>query len=400
MNNTIENIIPQNMESEIVDLISAVVACPSHSGIENQETQTAEAFKDFFLKEGIEAETHLVADGRKNVIARLKGQGAGKTLLLTGHIDTVPPYDMEGDPYAVRIEDGKMYGRGVVDMKGALACMAYAMVAIKKSGIPLEGDVVFAGVIDEEEKSLGTIALIEQGMTFDAAVVGEPTNMEVCSGHRGLEWFEFFFQGKTVHGGRQKEGINAIQKAVKFVDALEKDLIPVIEKRVHPLAGSSTMNYGYILGGTQPSTVAGECVLKIDRRWLPEETYETVTKEYQDILYALAKEDPQFKVSLKVMEESLMKEGYVHEALDTDEEQEIVKICQNQVEIIFGEKKELRFFSAWTDGGLLSKYAHIPTVILGPGELESAHSKIEHLEVETLIPATRIYAGIILEFCK
>ncbi|MBK5261545.1 MAG: M20/M25/M40 family metallo-hydrolase [Peptostreptococcaceae bacterium] len=127
-------------EKETIELIKKLVSSPSHEGIENQETEVANHIYDFFVKEGIEAEIIPVCDGRCNVIARLKGKGKGKgtgtgmgkTLLLTGHTDTVPPYDMPGNPYEIKIQDGRMFARGVVDMKGGLACMMMAMAAIKE----------------------------------------------------------------------------------------------------------------------------------------------------------------------------------------------------------------------------------------------------------------------------
>lgn len=387
-------------EKETVDLIKKLVSSPSHEGIENQETEVARYIYEFFEKEGIEAELIPVVEGRCNVTARLKGKGSGKSLLLTGHTDTVPPYDMQGDPYKIRVIDGKMYGRGVVDMKAGLACMMMAMAAIKRAGINLSGDLIFAGVIDEEAKSEGTRALLKSGLFVDAAIVSEPSNMEVCIAHRGLEWFEFAFHGKTVHGGKQKEGINAIQKAMKFINKLECELIPELEKRTHPLLGNSTMNYGLIKGGTQPSTVAGECILQIDRRWIPGENYADILGEYQKVLDELHNEDPQFKADFKVMAVSDMDEEFVHESMNTDAEDLIVKVAQKALVEVTGAKSDLQSFTAWTDGGLINGYGKIPTIILGPGYLESAHSACEHLKIDSVAPAVTIYALIASDYCK
>lgn len=386
-------------EEEIIRFITDLVEIPSYNGIGNQETQAARFIYDIFQKEGIESELTHVADGRCNVIGKIKGDGSGKTLLMTGHIDTVPPYDME-KPFEVQERDGKLFGRGVVDMKGPLACMIYAMIGIKRSNIKLNGDLIFAGVIDEEEKSLGTIDLIEKKIKADAAIVGEPSDFEICVAHRGLEWFELSFHGKTVHGGKQKEGINAILKASNFIQRVEEKLIPKIEKETHPLIGTSSMNYGTINGGTQPSTVAGDCVLKIDRRWVPGIKYDDVIKEYEDIIDELGKEDKEFKCSLKVMDASLMKDGYVHEAMEIDLNHPIINNVIRQTEKIYGKRPELTYFTAWSDGGLLSTYAGIPTIVFAPGDLESAHSKDEHIEKNQILPATLIYALVAIDFCK
>lgn len=387
-------------EEEIICLLGDLVAQPSYYGLPNQETGVAEQIKAYFDDHEIEAEIQHVTDGRSNVIAVLKGTGNGKTLLLTGHTDTVPPYDMSGDPFQMVHRDGKLYGRGVVDMKGALACMMTAMAAIKKSGVQLSGDIVFAGVIDEEDKSEGTRALLKSGLKADGAVVGEPSNLEICIGHRGLEWFEFEFIGKTVHGGKQKEGINAIEKAARFMNRLECELLPKIEKRKHPCVGSSSMNYGKISGGTQPSTVAGQCTLQIDRRWIPGEDYKDIVAEYQKILDRMKEEDPKFSAKMKVMDVSLMEDGIVHEAMEIEPGHELVRITEEAIERVMKKKAVLTSFPAWTDGGLLSSYGKIPTIVLGPGDLESAHSASESIEISQLVPAAFIYAEIALQFCK
>lgn len=396
--NTIANYFSQQ---ETAELLAKLVSIPSHEGIENQETEVARYIYEFFLQEGIEAELIPVEDGRCNVVATMKGTGGGKTLLFTGHTDTVPPYDML-EPYEAKIIEGNMYGRGVLDMKAGLVCMMIAMAAVKRAGIQLSGDLVFAALIDEEAKSLGTRAWLQSCSKLpDAAIVSEPTNMEICAGHRGLEWFEFTFHGKTVHGGRQKEGINAIQKAMKFIARLENDLIPRIEKKTpHPIIGSPSMNYGLIKGGTQPSTVAGECILQLDRRWIPGESFADVVEEYRQIIDELGGEDPKFKADIKVMEISYMDEHYVHEAMDTDPEDPVVKAAEKAIKEVTGTKAEIRSFPAWSDGGLINYYGKVPTIVLGPGELEYAHSADEHIPVDTLAPAILIYSTIACDYCK
>jgi len=389
---------------EIIALISDLVSSPSHEGVEKQETDTAIKIYDFFMREGIEVERIPVVAGRCNVIARIKGNAGGRTLLLTGHMDTVPPFDMK-DPYHVRIEDGKMFGRGVVDMKGALSCMMIAMAALKRARIEPEGDIIFAAVIDEEDSSLGTKALIQSGLTADAAIVGEPTEMEICVGHKGVEWFEVSFQGKAVHGGKQKEGVNAIQKAAMFINRIEMDLIPKLDGRVHPIIGESTLNYGFIKGGTQPSTVAGECILQIGRRWIPSEKYEDVIADFQLILDQMQEEDPNFKAVFRPMEEELVngkpiEDDCRHEAMETQLDHPIIFAAKKAVADIFGKEAAPRAFDAWSDGGLLNAYGKIPSIVLGPGNLESAHSPGEFLEVNEVVPATFIYALTALEFCR
>lgn len=387
-------------EEKLIRLLEKLVSMPSYPGVETQETEVARYIHEVFSESGICSEVIPVIDGRANVLASLKGTGGGRSLLLTGHMDTVPPYDMKEDPFEMKEKNGKLYGRGVVDMKGALACMMMAMIAIKNSGIQLKGDLFFAGVIDEEDKSEGTRALLKSGFHADGAIIGEPSSLEICVGHRGLEWFEFEFTGKAVHGGKQKEGINAIEKAMKYMHRLETELIPQIEKRVHPIVGSSSMNYGLIRGGTQPSTVAGDCILQIDRRWIPGEDYGNLVEEYQSLLDALHHEDPDFQGKMKVMDVSLMEDGFIHEAMEIDPGHPLVAILEEVISEVTEKASVLTSFPAWTDGGLLSSYGKIPTVVLGPGNLESAHSAEESIELSHLVPAALIYAEAAIRFCS
>ncbi len=385
-------------EEEIIELLEGLVSIPSYPGIENQETAVAQYIHRFFVKEGIQSETVHVVDGRCNVIAKIEGDGTGKSFLLTGHTDTVAPYDMK-DPFKLINENGFLKGRGAVDMKGPLVCMMASLAAIKRLGLKLKGDLYFCGVIDEEYKSEGTIALLESGLKFDAAIVGEATALEICIAQKGLEWYEVSFKGKAVHGGRQGEGINAIHKAYKFIDKVENEIVPAIYNREHPMMGTSTMNYGFIKGGTQPSTVAGDCILKFDRRWIPGEKYKDVTDEYKNIIDVLMKEDPDFTAEIKVMDESLMRGGYVHESMEIDAEHYLVKSLSKNIELVTQEKCINTFLTAWSDAGLLSTYGKIPTVIFGPGKMKSAHTKDENIEIAQLLPSTLIYTLTAADIC-
>lgn len=379
-------------QDELIKLTMDMIEIGSYPGIYQQETKMAKYIQSVLEDEGIDCRIKEVKDGRSNLIATIKGKGNGKkkNLLFTGHTDTVPPYDMEDALYP-KIIDGKLYGRGAVDMKGPLACMIGTMIAIKRLGITISGDLLFAAVIDEEHGSLGTIDLVEEGINAHGAIVGEPTQLQICTSHRGLEWFEFVIKGKPVHSGMMKEGINAISKAGDLIHYMNKELVPIVSKRVHPVTGPSTINYGSIKGGTQPSTVAGECILSIDRRWIPGEKYEDVVKEFEDILDDMNKKDPDFSCKLRVMKESIMEKGYIHESMEIDPNHLLVRISQESLKFVIGEDLPLTYFPAWTDGGIINTYGKIPTIVWGPGSLESAHSPEEHISIDELVNGYRSY---------
>jgi acetylornithine deacetylase/succinyl-diaminopimelate desuccinylase family protein len=386
-------------EEELKDKIMDIVRIPTYLGVPGQETPAAEYVKSICDAEGIECTVQEVEDGRSNVYARLKGTGGGKTLLFNGHLDTV---DLQNMPKGCEpwIEDGKIYGRGTSDMKGPDICMLMAMVALKRAGIKLPGDVLFCGSADEEMNSIGAIDAIKKGIKADGAVIGEPTDFGICTAHRGLEWYEFHFIGKTVHGGNQAEGINAIFQAMKFVQAVKDELAPAVFARKHPILKEATVNVGIIKGGTGLSTVPGDCTVWVDRRFLPAEKYEEVGKEFQDILDKLAAEDPTFKCEMKVMDVSVMKPGYVHMPMETDRKDPIVLSAKKAVSEALEEEPNVTFFPAWTDAGLFRTYAGIPTIVYGPGLLANCHSGREFIPLEHLKKGCLAYALIAADFCS
>ena len=157
----------------------------------------------------------------------LEGDAPGPHLVLCGHTDTVPLNQADpGHGFSGRVHDGRLYGRGATDMKGAVAAMAAAMVGLRRTGLPASGRVTLAAVIDEEIESLGAEHLINSGFTADGAIVGEPTQNQICIGHKGLEWLEIVFTGKAAHGGTPAAGVNAIDAAASFVHRVRTGLLP------------------------------------------------------------------------------------------------------------------------------------------------------------------------------
>lgn len=377
-----------------------LVRLPSYFGLPNQEQRVSEYLAALFAAEGIEHEIIALGGGRYNIAARLNGIGGGKTLMLNGHMDTVPPYGMDCATDPVIVGD-RVMGRGVSDMKGPLCAMAGALIALKRSGVKLRGDLVFTGVADEEERSIGAVDLIKSGIKADGCIVGEPTGMKhIFNAQKGLEWFSFDFTGLTVHGASQDKGVNAILKAVEFINAIESELRPKLDRRFLPAIGKSTINIGVIKGGTQLSTVAGECQVMLDRRFLPGlESYEGMTSELQSILDRLSAKDPDFKCRMSVVGDSVMCEGFVHTGFFTPPEHPLCKAALGALTEVSGENASFVPCRCWTDAGLFSHYAHIPSVIFGPGNMGSSHSVREYLPIDELATACKVYIRTAVDFC-
>ena len=395
----LENLLKEKVsQEELSNLISDLVKIPSTPDSENYEKDVAEFIYEFFQNEGIESELQKVKDERPNVVAKIKGAGEGKSLMLTGHMDTVPAYDMDIEPFSGEIRDGKIFGRGSVDMKGPLACMILALVAIKRADIKLKGDLIFVGVIEEEYKSFGTEYLVKNGPKADAAIVGEPSKLDIAAGHRGLEWLEITIEGKTAHGGTASEGINAISKAAKFINKVEEELLPQFAERTHDLIGPPTLNFGVIKGGTQPSSVAGECKIQIDRRWTPLETLDQVFADLNGIIKELQKEDKDFKASVKRIPSNMATMD--HKPMEISLDHPLVKKLQKATETIRKKKADIISFPGWTDASLISNFANIDTVVFGPGDISCAHSEVEYIDYKEAYQGFLIYSLIALDFCE
>jgi acetylornithine deacetylase/succinyl-diaminopimelate desuccinylase len=385
-------------QAEPVELLQELVRIPSHRGLPEQEAAVARALASYLERHGLEARLEVVADGRPNLLCSLEGPDAGRHLLLCGHTDTVPlNEDDPGVGFSGEICERRVLGRGTVDMKGALAAMAAALVALGKTGALGQGRVTLAAVIDEEMESLGTEHLVQSGFAADGAIVGEPTLNRICLGHKGLEWLEIEFRGRATHGGTPEAGVNAIVAAGRFIELARSELIPSFAERADPLIGPPTLNFGTIRGGDQPSTVAARCVLTADRRSVPGEDFDSITGELTALLLRVESEMPGLTTDLRRLAGGMA--TLEHLALKTDPDQAVVEAAVAAHRRVRGVAGELGAFPAWTDGALLASFAGIPTLIMGPGDLALAHSPREAVDVEQVLEAARLYAAAALEFC-
>ena len=237
---------------EIAELASKLIRIPSHWDVPTKEKEVVKAVASFLTIENIPFTLQPVEGSRNNLIASIKGEGGGRSLALSGHLDTVPPYNMEVEPFAAKIEGGRIFGRGAVDMKGPVAAMLMTLAAFRRSGVPLKGDLIFAGVLAEETNSDGSETLVRSGFRADGAIVGEPSDREYAIGHRGLEWIEVEFFGKAAHGGVPQDGVNAIVHAAKFINRVQEKIVPKLALRTTHM-GPSVMNFGRVESG--PSRV-------------------------------------------------------------------------------------------------------------------------------------------------
>src|SRR5512139_906487 len=329
---------------------------------------------------GLEVNVDEVAPGRVNVIGRRAGPGSGRSLMWNAHIDTVGPNGME-QPFTPMIRGDRLYGRGSQDMKGSLAAMLVAVEALNQARVELDGDLLLTAVADEEFASLGTDHLV-QHYRADAAIVTEPTDLELALAHRGFASFEVETIGRAAHGSRYQDGIDAILLMGRFLtglDALEQELL---RRKPHPLGGPPSIHASLIQGGTDMSTYPASCVLMIERRNIPGETIERAEQELQAIVDRCAQADARFRANLKTL---IHRPPFVVEA-----EAEIVQAVSKTMIARFGHPPVNRGVSFWTDAAILSQ-AGIPSVLVGPTG-QGLHSAEEWVDLPSCVELARILA--------
>jgi acetylornithine deacetylase/succinyl-diaminopimelate desuccinylase len=386
-----------------------------------QEEAAVGVLKDYLGRHGLPSEISEVAPGRPNLIARVAarpggstvaarpglsaagGVVPGRTLLLCGHTDTVPlNADDPGVGFSGEVRDGLLFGRGSVDMKGPVAAMTAALVVARQDGLLTAGSLILAAVVDEEMESIGCEALVRSlrsgEIRADAAIVGEPTSNRIALGHKGLEWLAVEFEGRSAHGGTPHAGVSAIVGAARFLALVEECLLPRLEARRHSLLGPPTINAGTIRGGDQPSTVAARCTVVFDRRTVPGESYDSVIGELSELARAVEASLPGLRTSIGRVAGGMA--TMEHGPLEIDPADPLVTALR-EVLASRGEQasSESTSFPAWTDGALLSNFAHLPMVVLGPGDLTHAHSPREALPIDELFQAAAIYLDTAVSYC-
>src|SRR5437867_6628161 len=233
---------------------------------------------------GFDVEFQEVFPGRSNLLARLPASGqVRQRILLAPHMDTVGGESSEiFDP---REKDGRLHGRGACDTKGSVAAMLTALIELAGSPQrPGHTEIVFAGLVDEENGQCGSRALVAKGFRADLAIVGEPTRLQVVTAHKGDLWLQLETRGKAAHGSRPDLGRNAVHEMARIVDLLETTYAALLRKRRHALLGNPTVSVGVIAGGSQPNIVPDQCRISIDRRTIPGETEAGVRREIQWLL--------------------------------------------------------------------------------------------------------------------
>ncbi len=341
---------------------------------------------DWMRERGFDVTVLEQTPGRPSVVGVKRGSGAGRSLMLNAHLDTVGVATYSGDPFSGDLRNGQVHGRGAVDTKSGLAAILVA--AARASAVGLAGDVYVALVADEEFGSIGTEEVL-RSYRADAALVIEPSSLELTTAHRGFAWFELELTGRAAHGSQPALGVDAIWHAGLLLTALQELRQRLDAAPAHPTLGHSAVRISKISGGDDAATVAAHCTLTLERRMLPGETPDAVEAQLRALLDDLASRTPEFQYDLTRL--------VARAAFEAEPDWPIVRALAGNAERVLGHPAKNRGEPFWTDAGLILE-AGIPCVVFG-AHGDGLHADTEWADAQSVRSLADVLAGTITEFC-
>lgn len=340
-------------------------------------------------------------DHGTGVVGRM-GQGKGRTLILNGHVDVVPPGDdalWNHPPWKATVRGGQIFGRGAADMKGGLACALFAAKAIHDSGTRLRGTLLVESVIGEEDGGVGTLAASLRGYRGDGAIVLEPTDLKVAPAQAGALSFRITVPGASAHASVREEGVSAIEKFLPIYEALRElerrknrgRSDPLFRRYKLPYA----LNIGTVRAGVWPSSVAESLVCEGRYGIGTRETVPAARRAFASAVRAAARRDPWLRRHPPRIE--WWGGQFAPARIPTNHP--ITRTLRDAFLGANGRSIELAGMPYGSDMRLLVHVAKTPTVLFGPGDVRRAHRPDEFVRVEDLMTATRAVALGAVRFC-
>jgi acetylornithine deacetylase len=344
------------------------------------EAAIAESLATHMRALGLDVHVQPVAPGRPNVIGVLETGVPGPSLMFCGHVDTVGVAGMSS-PFTPVIRDGRLYGRGSQDMKGGIAAMVDAARVLRKRA-PARGRLIVAAVVDEEFASLGADALVRDWRA-DAAVVTEPTDLQIGVGHKGFAWFDVETRGRAAHGSRPRDGRDAILRMGRVLNRLEALDRELQSRPAHPVLGTASLHASLIQGGREWSVYPDSCRLSVERRTVVGESVESGAEELRRLLEVLHGEDPEFEAESRTV--------FARPAYETPRGHAIITAlqqCTSDARLAAGTVG----MSFWTDAAILGG-AGVPSVLFGPGGA-GLHSTEEYVRLDEVLVCRDVLASL------
>jgi len=382
---------------ESLSLLGELIRIPSLS---RQEMACGERVAEAMHASGFDS---VMVDPLGDAMGTIKGSGGGRSLLLNGHIDHVPPGDMP-DPYSGKVMDGSafgvegdvVYGRAASDMKAAVAAMVLAGGALSDLGVRLKGDYRVAAVAQEEVGGAGTVSTIERDRFLgDVVLVGEATNMGVALGHRGSMKMSVVVRGRSCHASAPERGINALYKATDLIARIREEIIPNLP--THPIYGRTSLTVTVI--GVKPgasNVVPEECEFIIDCRNGPDFPAEELKRRLEALIEAQRLVDPEFKAAVIPPQ---TRDGRDFTGFYTDPSAfPVVAEASSAVREALGREPKQGMWAFATDGRLYS-WLGLPVIGFGPGEERFTHTAQDHVRVNDFLDTIKVYAWLACRIC-
>jgi acetylornithine deacetylase len=402
-------------QGDLIDLLRQLVAVPSPVGTEGAcqavvanamrgccdtvdvwepDRNWLDAHPSFFQK-GTEYA------GRPNVVGALKGAGGGRSLIVNAHVDVVDPGPAEAwthGPWSGAVADGKLFGRGSVDDKAGLATMLFVAQAMRSLSLCLAGDLILQSVVDEEWGGGGTLATLHRGYRADAAIVFEPSGLDICPASRGGQAFRVTVTGKGAHPIRSYDGVSALEKALPILAALRRLEQERQERLRTPLFARypifAPIVIGKIAADCIPSKVPETCVFEGLMGYAPSEPYGDARRELESCVAEAAAGDAWLRAHTPVVSWlALNKEG-----AETPSDHPLVQTMLRAAEAT-GCRGTLAGFPAGCDLPYLVRQGGIPSVVFGPGDCAVAHGTDEHVSLAEVVAAAQMLFVATLRWC-
>lgn len=381
-------------DASLTDLIAELVRVdsvnPSLDSRHAGETELARYVAEWSERRGLAVQWLESVPGRPSLIVTAKGTGSGASLLLNGHLDTVGVTGMDG-AFEPKVVDGKLYGRGAFDMKASLAACLMTLVAAKELG--LKGDVIFTAVADEENDSIGTqetlAALQQAGVRPAAAIVTEPSELEIQVAHRGFAVMQVELEGKASHTAKPEAGVNALTHLGRLLAGVERAAGTLTSGPAHPLLGHGSLQPVLASGGQELYTTPARAVATLERRTVPGENLAQARAEIDAILAELKANDPSVSATVETL--------IAREPFEVGLEADLVMLVAAAAEAVTGSPAPLVGAPYWTDAALVAA-AGIPTVLYGPRG-GGIHQTVEWVELESVETVRQVLVRTAVGIC-
>jgi acetylornithine deacetylase len=398
-------------QAAMIELASALIRIPS---FKTEETPVARFLTDFFRPRGYQVDLQEIEPGRFQTIATLKGSGGGASLMLNGHTDiNALTLRWTRDPWTPTVEGDRLYGHGIQNMKGGLTSIIMAAEAVRRSGIPLQGDLVVACVAGETQGGEGTHALMQSGLRTDMAVVAEPFGADhLVTVHAGIVHLAIHTYGITGHIGRLEGTVNAVQKMTAVINALQH-----VTFRHTPradLPAFPRLNVGSIIGGRgreyvliEPPYIPDLCTILVDVHFVPGMTVDGIVADIRRVLDPLTAQDPELRYAIDIPPPDFFtgRRRLVMDPLDVPVDADIVQTVARHYQAVTGQPPKaigavLPHSYTANDTCHLWK-AGIPCLLYGPGVIRgNADEDDSCVLISDMVKVTKVLALTALDVCK